>query len=65
MSTYVCCVLIVLGSCGVWHKNWEPTVALSRELMDNWPGYNGLNPNNNPYVLIILMIRDPPWGRGV
>lgn len=25
-----------------------PIVAVGEELFDNWPGYNGLNPNHNP-----------------
>lgn len=49
------------GSCGVWHKNWQPTVALSRELMDNWPGYNGLNPNNNPICGQRLQLNCEPF----
>jgi hypothetical protein len=35
------------GSCGVWHKNSDATIALSAELMNIWPGQTS-NPNLSP-----------------
>lgn len=49
------------GSCGKWHKNWEPTVALSAALMNIWPGQTS-NPNLSPVCGQRLQIncKSPP-----
>ncbi|KAF8760320.1 Lytic transglycosylase [Rhizoctonia solani] len=39
---------IGLGACGWRNTNTEWVAAISHELYDNWPGYTGGNPNNNP-----------------
>ncbi|KDN48119.1 hypothetical protein RSAG8_03135, partial [Rhizoctonia solani AG-8 WAC10335] len=39
---------IGLGACGWWNRDDEWVVAISHELYDNYPGYAGGNPNNNP-----------------
>ncbi|KAB5594584.1 hypothetical protein CTheo_1906 [Ceratobasidium theobromae] len=39
---------IGLGACGWWNRNDEWVAAISHELYDNYPGYAGGNPNNNP-----------------
>ncbi|KAF8606405.1 hypothetical protein BDV93DRAFT_344537 [Ceratobasidium sp. AG-I] len=39
---------IGLGACGWTNSDTEWVVAISHELYDNWPGYTGGNPNNNP-----------------
>ncbi|QRV95375.1 hypothetical protein RhiJN_23393 [Ceratobasidium sp. AG-Ba] len=39
---------IGLGACGWTNSNSEWVAAISHELFDNWPGYTGGNPNNNP-----------------
>ncbi|KAG9093935.1 hypothetical protein FRC06_011315 [Ceratobasidium sp. 370] len=39
---------IGLGACGCWNRNDEWVAAISHELYDNYPGYAGGNPNNNP-----------------
>ncbi|ADV25612.1 hypothetical protein I305_04582 [Cryptococcus gattii E566] len=36
------------GACGNVNPDSAYIVAVSALLFDNWPGYNGLNPNNNP-----------------
>ena len=37
-----------LGACGWTNVSQDPIVAVSAQLFDNWPGYNGWNPNDNP-----------------
>lgn len=37
-----------LSACGTWDTPGMPVVAVSAELFDQWPGYNGWNPNVNP-----------------
>ncbi|RPD64940.1 barwin-like endoglucanase [Lentinus tigrinus ALCF2SS1-6] len=37
-----------LGSCGITNSDTDFIAAVSHELYDNYPGYDGLNPNNNP-----------------
>ncbi|KAF8642294.1 hypothetical protein AX16_009564 [Volvariella volvacea WC 439] len=37
-----------LGSCGFVNTPDERIVAVSHLLYDSYPGYNGVNPNNNP-----------------
>ncbi|CAE6485256.1 unnamed protein product [Rhizoctonia solani] len=39
---------IGLGACGWTNTDTEWVAAISHELYDNWPGYAGGNPNNNP-----------------
>ncbi|CCO30031.1 hypothetical protein BN14_04055 [Rhizoctonia solani AG-1 IB] len=39
---------IGLGACGWTNSDTEWVAAISHELYDNWPGYAGGNPNNNP-----------------
>ncbi|KAG8711593.1 hypothetical protein FRC09_020521 [Ceratobasidium sp. 395] len=39
---------IGLGACGWNNRNDEWVAAISHELYDNYPGYSGGNPNNNP-----------------
>ncbi|QRV74842.1 hypothetical protein RhiJN_02857 [Ceratobasidium sp. AG-Ba] len=41
-------VSIGLGACGWTNSDSEWVAAISHELFDNWPGYAGGNPNNNP-----------------
>ncbi|RDX52071.1 hypothetical protein OH76DRAFT_242576 [Lentinus brumalis] len=36
-----------LGSCGITNSDSDFIAAVSHELYDNYPGYNGANPNNN------------------
>ncbi|EIW63023.1 uncharacterized protein TRAVEDRAFT_69180 [Trametes versicolor FP-101664 SS1] len=37
-----------LTACGVTNKDTDYIAAVSHLLFDTYPGYNGLNPNNNP-----------------
>jgi hypothetical protein len=37
-----------LGSCGITNSDTDFIAAVSHLLYDSWPGYNGVNPNNNP-----------------
>jgi hypothetical protein len=37
-----------LGACGITNKDTDYIAAVSHLLFDNFPGYNGVNPNNNP-----------------
>jgi len=37
-----------LGACGITNSASDPIAALSEKLFDNYPGYNGVNPNTNP-----------------
>lgn len=37
-----------LGACGWTNSAADPIVAVSAQLFDNWPTWNGLNPNENP-----------------
>jgi len=37
-----------LGACGITNNDNQPIVAVSQLLFDNYPGYKGANPNNNP-----------------
>ncbi|KAH9922488.1 plant expansin [Fomitopsis serialis] len=37
-----------LGACGITNTNSDYIVAVSENLFDNYPGYTGGNPNNNP-----------------
>ncbi|KAF9481356.1 hypothetical protein BDN70DRAFT_803471 [Pholiota conissans] len=37
-----------LGACGITNKDTDHIAAVSHLLFDNFPGYNGVNPNNNP-----------------
>jgi len=37
-----------LGACGITNNDNQPIVAVSHLLFDNYPGYNGANPNKNP-----------------
>ncbi|KAH9839118.1 plant expansin [Rhodofomes roseus] len=37
-----------LGACGVNNVDSDYIVAVSEDLFDNYPGYNGINPSNNP-----------------
>ncbi|KAH9944071.1 RlpA-like double-psi beta-barrel-protein domain-containing protein-containing protein [Epithele typhae] len=37
-----------LGACGITNTDSDFIVAVSHELFDNYPGYAGGNPNNNP-----------------
>jgi hypothetical protein len=37
-----------LGACGIVNNDSEHIAAVSHLLFDNFPGYNGQNPNNNP-----------------
>ncbi|TFK91697.1 hypothetical protein K466DRAFT_659886 [Polyporus arcularius HHB13444] len=36
-----------LGSCGITNSDSDFIAAVSHQLYDNYPGYNGANPNNN------------------
>ncbi|KAH9922477.1 RlpA-like double-psi beta-barrel-protein domain-containing protein-containing protein [Fomitopsis serialis] len=37
-----------LGACGVTNTDSDYIVAVSENLFDNYPGYTGANPNDNP-----------------
>ncbi|GJE91487.1 RlpA-like double-psi beta-barrel (DPBB) domain-containing protein [Phanerochaete sordida] len=37
-----------LGACGKWNDDSDHIVAIGTALFDQFPGYNGANPNNNP-----------------
>jgi len=37
-----------LGACGVTNNDGQNIVAMSKLLFDTYPGYNGVNPNQNP-----------------
>ncbi|KAJ3511186.1 hypothetical protein NLJ89_g4241 [Agrocybe chaxingu] len=37
-----------LGACGIVNKDTDYIAAVSHLLFDNYPGYKGGNPNNNP-----------------
>jgi len=37
-----------LGACGITNNDNQHIVAVSHTLFDNYPGYNGANPNQNP-----------------
>lgn len=37
-----------LGACGIVNKDTDYIAAVSHLLFDNYPGYNGANPNRNP-----------------
>lgn len=37
-----------LGSCGITNKDTDYIAAASHLLYDTYPGYSGVNPNNNP-----------------
>ncbi|KAF5313954.1 hypothetical protein D9611_006867 [Ephemerocybe angulata] len=37
-----------LGACGDVSTDSDPIIAVSHLLFDTYPGYNGVNPNNNP-----------------
>ncbi|KAH9836381.1 plant expansin [Rhodofomes roseus] len=37
-----------LGACGIDNVDTDYIVAVSEHLFDNYPGYAGTNPNNNP-----------------
>ncbi|KAF8969009.1 plant expansin [Flammula alnicola] len=43
-----------LGACGVDIQNSDLAVAVSHLLFDNYPGYNGINQNDNPVCGKIL-----------
>ncbi|KAF8969002.1 RlpA-like double-psi beta-barrel-protein domain-containing protein-containing protein, partial [Flammula alnicola] len=43
-----------LGACGVTTLDSDLAVAVSPLLFDNYPGYNGINPNDNPVCGKIL-----------
>ncbi|PPR00493.1 hypothetical protein CVT24_005553, partial [Panaeolus cyanescens] len=36
------------GACGIVNKDTDFIAAVSHLLFDNFPGYNRVNPNNNP-----------------
>lgn len=48
-----------LNACGTYDTPGMPVVAISAELFDQWPGYDGTNPNNNPICGLHL---DITWG---
>jgi len=48
-----------LSACGTYDTPGMPMVAVSAELFDQWPGYDGTNPNNNPICGLHL---DITWG---
>jgi hypothetical protein len=48
-----------LSACGYYDTPGMPIVAVSDQLFDNWPGYDGSNPNNNPICGLHL---DITWG---
>jgi hypothetical protein len=37
-----------LGACGITNNDGQHICAVSHDLFDSFPGYNGANPNNNP-----------------
>ncbi|KAG6888690.1 hypothetical protein C0995_006680 [Termitomyces sp. Mi166 len=37
-----------LGACGIVNHDWDHIAAVSHLLFDAFPGYDGINPNNNP-----------------
>jgi len=37
-----------LGACGIVNTDADHIAAVSHLLFDNFPGYDGANPNNNP-----------------
>ncbi|KAF9044790.1 hypothetical protein BDZ89DRAFT_979883 [Hymenopellis radicata] len=37
-----------LGACGITNVDTDPICAVSTMIFDNYPGYDGVNPNNNP-----------------
>ncbi|KAF8973997.1 RlpA-like double-psi beta-barrel-protein domain-containing protein-containing protein [Flammula alnicola] len=37
-----------LGACGITNTDTDHIAAVSHLLFDNFPGYNGVNPNSNP-----------------
>ncbi|KAH9837114.1 RlpA-like double-psi beta-barrel-protein domain-containing protein-containing protein [Rhodofomes roseus] len=37
-----------LGACGITNSDSDYIIAVSEDLFDNYPGYDGVNPNNNP-----------------
>ena len=37
-----------LGACGITNTDSDYIAAVSHTLFDTYPGYNGVNPNNNP-----------------
>nr|ACZ59470.1 expansin family protein [Flammulina velutipes] len=37
-----------LGACGITNNDNQPIAAVSKLLFDSYPGYDGVNPNNNP-----------------
>ncbi|KAJ2914863.1 hypothetical protein MD484_g5555, partial [Candolleomyces efflorescens] len=37
-----------LGACGRTNRDTDLIAAVSMHMFDNYPGYNGVNPNNNP-----------------
>lgn len=37
-----------LGACGITNNDSDYIAAVSHLLFDNFPGYDGVNPNNNP-----------------
>ncbi|KAI0348483.1 barwin-like endoglucanase, partial [Trametopsis cervina] len=37
-----------LGACGITNTDSDFIAAVSHDFFDTFPGYNGLNPNNNP-----------------
>ncbi|KAM5533116.1 hypothetical protein V8D89_013259 [Ganoderma adspersum] len=52
-----------LGSCGITNSDTDKIVAVSHLLYDQYPGYAGGNPNNNP--LCKRMIRATYQGKSV
>ncbi|KAH7345784.1 hypothetical protein B0J17DRAFT_624891 [Rhizoctonia solani] len=46
---------IGLGACGWTNSDTEWVAAISHELYDNWPGYAGGNPNNNPVTIAVSL----------
>ncbi|PIL31598.1 hypothetical protein GSI_06300 [Ganoderma sinense ZZ0214-1] len=52
-----------LGSCGITNSDSDKIVAVSHLLYDQYPGYTGGNPNNNP--LCKRMIRATYQGKSV
>jgi hypothetical protein len=37
-----------LGACGVTNNDSQDIAAVSHLFFDSYPGYDGVNPNNNP-----------------
>ncbi|KZT72743.1 hypothetical protein DAEQUDRAFT_663502, partial [Daedalea quercina L-15889] len=37
-----------LGACGITNTDTDYIVAVSEDLFDAYPGYDGVNPNDNP-----------------